>query len=323
MKNIKQILIATVLFFGLSSVASAYTFNTDLTYGSVGADVTALQQFLTDQGNYSGPVTGNFYSLTRQALISFQVQKGITPSLGYFGPITRSVVNSLSSNVVDNSTSTDEVVLSPNVNSLQAQLDALLNEVAQLQARLASSSQATSSTPVATSTPVTPINHEPEPQPLLDNTNHNMEHYDAFGQDNVEAWYFNDQSNTFVLDAEVHPDITYSLVGQPRFAHIPNKLNALFSVLFGSSRASELYGGYTSEGVRKSYFDSVTVSAILPADWNGISLEDYTSSLNQNVKYGLKLTFTRTNPNGSITTYSKEFGNDFIKDNGIYPVITN
>lgn len=78
------------------AVSSGYSFAKDLTVGSKGADVTALQNMLG-----VSPATGYFGSLTKAALIKFQLSKGITPAAGYFGPKTRSVANasgSVSSN---------------------------------------------------------------------------------------------------------------------------------------------------------------------------------------------------------------------------------
>lgn len=70
-------------------------FVTDLFYGSTGTDVAALQDFLTDQEVYSGPISGNFYSLTQSAVRRFQAAQNIQPSTGYFGPKTRAVVNAM------------------------------------------------------------------------------------------------------------------------------------------------------------------------------------------------------------------------------------
>ncbi len=78
---------------------SATTFTTDLTVGSKGAEVTALQQFLVSKGNLVMPVgvaMGYFGPLTKSALASYQASAGISPAVGYFGPITRAKVNSLS-----------------------------------------------------------------------------------------------------------------------------------------------------------------------------------------------------------------------------------
>ncbi len=61
------IIVMFVLFgFRIFSVAQASTteFDTNLSYGITGSqDVQALQEFLTVHGYYTGPITGNFYSL--------------------------------------------------------------------------------------------------------------------------------------------------------------------------------------------------------------------------------------------------------------------
>ncbi|MDE2021189.1 MAG: peptidoglycan-binding protein, partial [Patescibacteria group bacterium] len=72
------------------------SFTKDLTLGSKGADVTALQQLLINAGdlNISAP-TGYFGSMTKTALAAYQSAKGITPAAGYFGPKSRAFVNSM------------------------------------------------------------------------------------------------------------------------------------------------------------------------------------------------------------------------------------
>ncbi len=85
-----------------TTTTSGYTFNTDLTIGSKGADVTALQQILVNLGYLtmpSGVAYGYFGSITKAAVIKYQLAKGITPAAGYFGAITRASVNSLGGTV--------------------------------------------------------------------------------------------------------------------------------------------------------------------------------------------------------------------------------
>lgn len=74
----------------------SYTFNNDLTIGSEGADVVALQSFLESKGTLvipAGVSKGYFGQLTKSALASYQAMVGISPAAGYFGPITRANVN--------------------------------------------------------------------------------------------------------------------------------------------------------------------------------------------------------------------------------------
>lgn len=79
---------------------ASYTFNTNLTVGSRGADVVALQSFLESKGVLTipaGVAKGYFGAMTRSALAAYQSMKGITPAAGYFGPITRAAVSADSS----------------------------------------------------------------------------------------------------------------------------------------------------------------------------------------------------------------------------------
>ena len=72
--------------------ASVYNFTKNLSVGARDADVTALQQFLTDAKLYAGPVTGYFGKLTRAAVIAFQKARGIA-QVGLVGPLTRAALN--------------------------------------------------------------------------------------------------------------------------------------------------------------------------------------------------------------------------------------
>lgn len=77
-------------------------FARDLELGMEGEDVLKLQQFLVAQNK--GPaaqalaahgVTDYFGPLTQAALAEFQAAVGITPAVGFFGPVTRSYINNL------------------------------------------------------------------------------------------------------------------------------------------------------------------------------------------------------------------------------------
>ena len=73
-----------------ATVSSGYTFTSDLTVGSRGAAVTALQNMLG-----VSPATGYFGSITKAAVIKYQSSKGITPVAGYVGAKTRASLNSM------------------------------------------------------------------------------------------------------------------------------------------------------------------------------------------------------------------------------------
>jgi len=94
----KVLAVAFVVAIALTvtTVASAASFDDNLTIGSTGAEVTALQTFLVGGGYLTMPAgvnMGYFGALTQAALAKYQVAKGITPAVGYFGPITRAAVN--------------------------------------------------------------------------------------------------------------------------------------------------------------------------------------------------------------------------------------
>lgn len=89
---------------GTSTVATPVatgTFERNLDIGTSGSDVRALQIFLNTHGyviattgpGSPGNETSNFGALTRAALAKYQKAKGITPSVGYFGPLTRVAIN--------------------------------------------------------------------------------------------------------------------------------------------------------------------------------------------------------------------------------------
>lgn len=90
----KKILISLAIL-ALPGVCFAQ-FDNNLYYGLTGnTDVTQLQEFLTAQGVYHGPITGNFFSLTLAGVKAFQTAESITPISGYFGPISRATANTI------------------------------------------------------------------------------------------------------------------------------------------------------------------------------------------------------------------------------------
>lgn len=91
----KKLFIAVLFLFPALAFAQT-TFTSDLSYGSTGADVSALQEFLVSQHVLAPQyVTGNFYSLTLTAVKQFQVAESISPVSGYVGPITRDTINTI------------------------------------------------------------------------------------------------------------------------------------------------------------------------------------------------------------------------------------
>ena len=149
MKKITKLLILVLAVFAFSTpVASADSlFNNNLYFGIQGdTEVVKLQEFLTEQGVYSGPVNGNFFSLTLQAVRQFQTANGVSPASGYFGPISRNKANAILSGQIASfeeqaptSTATSDTPSSST--SAQAQIDSLIRQVQVLQQQLQGISQ--------------------------------------------------------------------------------------------------------------------------------------------------------------------------------------
>ncbi|MDO8600383.1 MAG: peptidoglycan-binding protein [bacterium] len=75
----------------------SYIFNYNLYYGLMNnSDVRALQNVLSLQRIYTGPITGNFLKLTLRAVKDFQITYGISAT-GFVGPLTRKKLNEFSS----------------------------------------------------------------------------------------------------------------------------------------------------------------------------------------------------------------------------------
>ncbi len=90
-----------------STTTTSTTFTRDLTIGSTGADVTALQTWLISKGfAISAGATGYFGAQTQAALAAYQAANAITPAAGYFGPITRAKVNASAGTTTGTTTTT-------------------------------------------------------------------------------------------------------------------------------------------------------------------------------------------------------------------------
>lgn len=85
---------------GASTAPASTTFTRDLTVGSVGEDVRALQVWLNSKGyviatsgaGAPGMESTYFGAKTKAALAAYQAANGIMPAAGYFGPKTRAAV---------------------------------------------------------------------------------------------------------------------------------------------------------------------------------------------------------------------------------------
>ncbi len=114
--------------------ASTFNFTRGLGVGSKGNDVTKLQNRLTSEGVYTGPITGYFGPLTFNAVKRFQKKYGIS-QVGTVGPKTRLALNASvsSGNVLGVSTSAEEQAKNENI---RIQLQAALSQLTELQAKL-------------------------------------------------------------------------------------------------------------------------------------------------------------------------------------------
>ena len=74
------------------SSSSSMTFTQNLTLGSTGSEVVALQQTLVAGGHLvmpAGVAMGYFGPLTQAAVAKWQAANGVSPAAGYWGPISR------------------------------------------------------------------------------------------------------------------------------------------------------------------------------------------------------------------------------------------
>ncbi len=102
---------------GGTTVVSSTTFTRNLTVGSKGDDVKALQQWLNASGykvsasgaGSPGNETTVFGPATKAALAKYQAANGISPAVGYFGPITRAKVASAGGGTTTGGTTTGGV----------------------------------------------------------------------------------------------------------------------------------------------------------------------------------------------------------------------
>jgi len=113
------VILSTALTIGiLVAPASAETFVTNLTVGSRGSDVVALQQFLVSKGFLQMPVNvsyGYFGPITKAAVARWQAANGISPAVGYFGPISRAAIATQTAITVTTATTTPA---SPNLSPI-------------------------------------------------------------------------------------------------------------------------------------------------------------------------------------------------------------
>ncbi len=98
-KSFKVAIVAlAIVAFGATANAA---FNTNLTVGSTGADVSALQSWLISKGfaipsiSSGAASTGYFGAQTKSAVVAYQTSVGL-PATGFVGPLTRGILNGTS-----------------------------------------------------------------------------------------------------------------------------------------------------------------------------------------------------------------------------------
>lgn len=76
---------------GGTTGGTCFAWTRSLTMGSQGADVTALQQYLTGTGHFTfaGGATGYFGGITQAAVAAWQTANGVAPAAGYWGPVSQ------------------------------------------------------------------------------------------------------------------------------------------------------------------------------------------------------------------------------------------
>lgn len=151
----KKGLIVIFIFSFFPGFILAAAFERDLYFGMRGdADVTKLQQFLQSQGLYSGPVTGNLFSLTQEGVKKFQEKESITPASGYFGPKTRVRANTLAVSAPQTK-ETQIALLTAQIQLLQAKLKLLQEKLIAEQSAVGGTATTTADTtaPIFTRSP--------------------------------------------------------------------------------------------------------------------------------------------------------------------------
>ncbi|MCK9446081.1 peptidoglycan-binding protein [bacterium] len=86
------LLVSVGITSSTTTTTTGHQFTSNLTYGDLGDEVSALQQRLKSEGYYSGSITGYYGSLTTAAVRSYQKAKGINQT-GTMGPQTMAALN--------------------------------------------------------------------------------------------------------------------------------------------------------------------------------------------------------------------------------------
>ena len=124
----KTTIIISLLSFLIPAVSMA-SIDVNIGYGSRGNAVIELQEFLIDKGLLTGQATGNFFTLTKKAVIAYQGSTGL-PTTGFVGNATREKINlELLDNtpvVADETIPATRPAIDEVIAAIQRQIDALV-----------------------------------------------------------------------------------------------------------------------------------------------------------------------------------------------------
>jgi peptidoglycan hydrolase-like protein with peptidoglycan-binding domain len=138
---------ALILIGGVVSAQSA-AFSSQFGVGAQGSNVTSLQTWLTDNGYYSGPITGYYGSLTQAAVERYQAAQGISAT-GYVGPLTLAALNNNAS--AGGSTTLSASERATEITDLEAQLNAVLAQLQALNANTTTQTTTSNTAPFGSS----------------------------------------------------------------------------------------------------------------------------------------------------------------------------
>jgi len=112
--------------------ASTINVSANLSVGSRGADVTALQTMLIASGDLKiGAPTGYFGPMTQAALAKWQATHGVAPASGFFGPLTQAAIAAMDTPAMsDEARAALLVDLLKQVVDLQEQLNKMIEDAA-------------------------------------------------------------------------------------------------------------------------------------------------------------------------------------------------
>lgn len=242
--------LAVVILLALPCVSLA-SVDRDLSYGSKGDDVSEVQDFLIDQGFLKGSTTGNYYSLTRTAVMKWQKSIGL-PSSGYFGKMSREEFNAIADSAAS---STDETVNIPIPTSTQSEYEKTLEANRKLSEQIQAQLNTQVIQPTPTSQPVQSVDSDA----LLDTKN-------SFNQLTTNLSYCINQENyalcpsiSFTLNDIVIREISQGLKNDDKIQQISILQNIYNKTLNIETGALSTGTAYVGEGTRE-YLDPVAAS---------------------------------------------------------------